>query len=177
MIAHLWQTTFEDLDSKSDDEAGITRSRDYLNSLIETERKDTGVPTSRMILGGFSQGGAMSIFTAVTTPHQMAGFVGMSSYLLMGKKAPSLIPASNPNAETPIWMGHGEADPLVKCEWGKRTADALKALGRKVDFKTYSGLEHSADPREISDLETFISQRLPSIEGDGAAASSSSSKA
>ncbi|MCJ1329485.1 hypothetical protein MMC10_006165 [Thelotrema lepadinum] len=175
-------STFGDLTSKSDDEPGITRSRDYINNLISTETTETGVPTHRMILGGFSQGGALSLFTALTTPHPLAGFFGLSSYLLMGHKVASLAPAGNPNGNVPVFMGHGDADPLVRYAWGERTAEALRGMGRKVDFRTYKGLEHSADLREISDLEKFIAERLPEAEGEVAElaateASSSSSKA
>lgn len=129
--------SFDDLDSRSDDEAGITRSRDYFNTLLATEAKETGVPTTRMVLGGFSQGGSISLFTCLTTPHQLAGFFGLSSYLLLGSRLKSLMPASNPNGEVPIFMGHGEADPLVKCEYGRRTAKAIEELGRKVRLVTY----------------------------------------
>ena len=58
-------------------------------------------------------------------------------------------------------MGHGSADPLVQYKWGTETADHLKQLGWTVDFRTYQGLAHSADPREIDDLEKYIAERLP----------------
>ena len=60
-------------------------------------------------------------------------------------------------------MGHGDSDPLVQYKWGTDTADELKKMGWNVDFKTYKGLAHSADPKEIDDLEKYIEQRLPSI--------------
>lgn len=55
----------------------------------------------------------------------------------MHTKVKDLVPADNPNKDTPIFMGHGDADPLVKYEWGVRTAEALKQWGYKVDLKTY----------------------------------------
>ena len=64
-------------------------------------------------------------------------------------------------------MGHGDADPLVKHELGLRTAEALKELGWAVNFNTYKGLAHSADPKEMNDLEAYIEERLPA-EGKGA---------
>ena len=128
-----------------------------------------------MVLGGFSQGGAISLFTALTTPHPLAGFFGLSSYLLLGQKVPSLVPPTNPNADVPVFMGHGEADPLVRCEWGRRTAEKLREMGRTVDFRTYPGLVHSADPKEIEHLEGFIAARLP--EGEGAEAATTATAA
>ena len=58
-------------------------------------------------------------------------------------------------------MGHGDVDPMVKHEWGLETSPILKELGWKVDFRTYKGLEHSVDPREIDDLEKYLEERLP----------------
>lgn len=58
-------------------------------------------------------------------------------------------------------MGHGDVDPLVKPEWGAETAKVLKALGWKVDFNVYRGLDHSADPKEMDDLEKWLGERLP----------------
>ena len=58
-------------------------------------------------------------------------------------------------------MGHGDVDPMVKHEWGLDTSNILKGLGWKVDFRTYKGLAHSADPKEIDDLERYLEERLP----------------
>lgn len=122
-----------------------------------------GIPSDRIILGGFSQGGAMSIFAGITCPDKLAGIVGLSSYLLMEGQIRDHVPAENPNKETPIFMGHGDVDPLVKTAWGKQTAETLKKWGWTVDLKLYPGLAHSADPNEIDDLEAYIQQRLPPV--------------
>lgn len=58
-------------------------------------------------------------------------------------------------------MGHGDADPLVKYEWGVDTSKVLREMGWTVDFRTYKGLAHSADPKEIDDLEKYLTERLP----------------
>jgi predicted esterase len=82
----------------------------------------------------------MSIFISATTPHKLAGVVGLSSYLLLGNKIKELAEeAKDVNKDTPFFMGHGDADPLVKHEWGVKTAEVLKTeLGHtKVEFKTY----------------------------------------
>ena len=60
-------------------------------------------------------------------------------------------------------MGHGDVDPLVKHEWGSETAKVLRESGWRVDFRTYKGLGHSADPKEIDDLESYLHERLPSL--------------
>lgn len=82
----------------------------------------------------------MSLFTGATTPHKLAGVFGLSSYLLLGNKINELAEeAKGINRDTPFFMGHGNADQLVKYEWGVKTAEALKTeLGHKeVDFHTY----------------------------------------
>lgn len=81
--------------------------------------------------------------------------------MLLHNKLPDHIPSPIPNQDTPIFMGHGDSDPLVKYEWGQGTAQGLKELGFKVDFRTYIGLVHSADPQEIDDLEAWLAERLP----------------
>jgi len=155
-------TDFSDL-NQAHDEPGILRSRSTLTKLI-TDEIAAGIPSTRIILGGFSQGGAMSIFTGVTTPHKLGGVFGLSCYLLMGNKVKELAKeeAKGANKETPFFMGHGDADEVVKYRWGQLTAEFLRnELGHKVEFKTYRHLPHSADVEEIDDLEQFIKQCLP----------------
>lgn len=60
-------------------------------------------------------------------------------------------------------MGHGDIDPLVKTAWGVNTAKVLREMGWTVDFRTYKGLGHSADPKEIDDLEKYLAERLPPL--------------
>ncbi|KAJ4516728.1 hypothetical protein HRR75_003388 [Exophiala dermatitidis] len=147
------------------DEPGILRSRATFTKLI-TDEIAAGIPSNRIILGGFSQGGAMSIFTGVTTPHKLGGVFGLSCYLLLGDKIKEYAKEANgANKDTPFFMGHGDADEVVKYRWGVQTAEFLRnELGHKVEFKTYKGLPHSADMQEIDDLEVFIKDCLKPTE-------------
>lgn len=106
----------------------------------------------------------MSLFAGVTYPDSLAGIFGLSSYLLLQHRIIDFVAASNPNKDTPIFMGHGSADELVKFEWGRQSAQALRDLGHRVDFRAYPGLEHSADMDEINDLEGWFLERLPPVE-------------
>ncbi len=118
------------------------------------------------MLGGFSQGGAMALFTGLTTQHKLAGIFGLSCYLLMGSKVKALAAENgNANRDSRWFMGHGDADPLVRYEWGVRTAEVLRSeLGvADLEFKTYHGLAHSADPLEIDHVEAFIRKCLPPV--------------
>ncbi|KAF2810023.1 Phospholipase/carboxylesterase [Mytilinidion resinicola] len=154
--------SLSDLASREEDETGILKSRDYFHSLIAGEI-EKGIPASRIVLGGFSQGGAMALLSGVTAPQKLGGIFGLSCYLLLSKKLQELLPADNPNKETPIFMGHGDIDPVVDHKWGKRSADELVKGGWNVDFRTYKGLQHSADPEEIDNLEAYLNGQIPPL--------------
>lgn len=124
------------LADREDDEAGIARSRDYFHSLIDAEVAK-GIPSNRIVIGGFSQGGAMSLISGLTYKDKLGGIFGLSCYLLLQSKIKDMIPADNPNAATPIFMGHGDADQVVAHRYGEMSAQKLTELGYKVDFRTY----------------------------------------
>jgi predicted esterase len=105
----------------------------------------------------------MSLFTGSSSPHKLAGIVGLSSYMVLKDSVKKLIDEDGVNGETPIFMGHGKADPLVKYAWGEATRDLLKGFGFNVDFNGYEGLQHSAAPEEIVDVENFLSKVLPPV--------------
>ena len=131
-----------------------------------TDEIAAGIPSTRVVLGGFSQGGALALFTGLTTPHKLAGIFGLSSYLVLGHKIKALADeGGNANKDTPVFMGHGDADEMVKYAWGQKTAEVLrKDLGcSNLVFKTYPNLPHSADPDEIDDVETFLHECLPPL--------------
>ena len=155
---------FGELANRNDDEAGILRSQRVFHTLIADEIA-AGIPTERIVLGGFSQGGAMSLMAGITNPTKLGGIFGLSSYLLLQGKVREMVPENSPNQQTPIFMGHGDSDPVVKHEWGKMTAEKLKGWGWNVDFKTYPGLPHSAAPQEIDDLEGYLKARIPDQDG------------
>jgi predicted esterase len=132
------QTNFDDL-KQAHDEPGILKSRTLFNKLI-TDEVEAGIPSERVILGGFSQGGAMSLFTGLTTPHKLGGVFGLSCYLVLGDKIKEFAKEANDvNKDTPFFMGHGDADQVVKFQWGQSTAEVIrKELGHKVEFKKYA---------------------------------------
>lgn len=148
--------------SRSDDEPGILRSQAVFHALIADEIA-AGIPSSRIVLGGFSQGGAMSLLAGLTAPTPLAGVFGLSCYLLLPAKLRDMIPAGSPNRQTEIFLGHGDADPVVRYAWGRMTAERLREWGWKVEFKTYRGLGHSAAPEEIEDLEGYLGRKIPDL--------------
>jgi lysophospholipase I len=119
-----------------EDAPGILRSQSYLNSLVQAEISG-GIPSERIVVGGFSQGGAMSIFSGLTSAVKLAGIIGMSAWLPLSGSFKSHLPADNINKATPILMAHGDVDPVVRFEWANETQKILKADGYDVTLKVY----------------------------------------
>jgi predicted esterase len=106
----------------------------------------------------------MSIFAGITSPSKLGGIFGLSCYILLHNKIKEFLPSENPNKATPIFMGHGDSDPLVLPQWGQKTAEILRSEGWNVNLKMYKDLQHSADPEEIDDLEKYLSERIPPVD-------------
>lgn len=138
------------------DLAGVRRSRDQVEALIARE-KGRGVPASRIALAGFSQGGAVALYTGLRHTERLAAIVALSTYLV---DAPNLVAeASAVNRDLPIFMGHGTHDPVVRLAWAETSRKALEAGGWKVEWHTYA-MEHSAVPEEIADVAAFLRKAL-----------------
>lgn len=99
---------------------------------------DKGIKASRIILGGFSQGGAMSVFTGLTSEEKLGGVFGLSSYLLLGDRIQNFLPEEWVNKKTPFFLGHGEDDDIVQFSYGQKSADKLKEMGlENLQFNKY----------------------------------------
>lgn len=119
------------------DEPGILRSREYFNTLVK-EQVDKGIKPSRIVLGGFSQGGAMAVFSAITNKEKFGGVFGLSSYLLLSDRIKNFIPDDFPNKKTPVFLGHGLDDEVVVYEYGDKSSKMMKELGMEdVSFHSY----------------------------------------
>jgi predicted esterase len=94
-------SNFSDLATRTEDEVGCQRSAKYFHQLIDEEIK-SGIPSERIVLGGFSQGGAISLLAGVTAPNKLGGIFGLSCYLVLQSKLKELTPKDSPNAKTPI---------------------------------------------------------------------------
>ncbi|KAI9897975.1 hypothetical protein N3K66_006335 [Trichothecium roseum] len=153
-----FKTTIDD-----EDAPGIQASQAYVHSLIQDEIS-AGISSERIIVGGFSQGGALSLFAGLTAPVKLGGVIGLSSWLPLNKTFRDSLPESNPNKDTPVRMFHGDRDPVVRYEAGDASQQKLKELGYDVTFNTYRGMEHSSCMDELNDVEEFLFSRLPPTE-------------
>ncbi|KAF8067258.1 acyl-protein thioesterase 1 [Scenedesmus sp. PABB004] len=149
--------SLEDIDQR-EDKAGLLESKRYVESLVEAEVAG-GVPSERVVVAGFSQGGAVALM-ALRSEHKLAGVVGLSTYLPL-RKEPPLVSAAN--ARTPIFQAHGDADYTVAYKFGVNTHNMLKEAGADVTFKTYNGMAHGACPQEIADVGAFLKRVLPPV--------------
>lgn len=143
---------------------GIEDSRRRIEELLRNEHEQLGVPYNRMVLAGFSQGGALSLYTGMQLSQRLAGIVVLSGYL--PHESGFTISTNNGVESTPIWHGHGANDPLVRVTAANDSQSTVKAKGAtNYTLKTYPGLAHSINPQEINDVLSFLQQILPPAGG------------
>jgi len=138
------------------DEEGVRESMREVDSLIARER-DRGVPAERVLLVGFSQGGAIALASGLRRATPVAGIAALSAYLPLGSKTAGEMTEGGKN--TPVFMAHGTQDPVVAPAWGSRSRDAMKELGVKVEWRTYP-MPHAVHPQEVRDLGDWMSARF-----------------
>lgn len=142
------------------DEKGIDESREILLNLVQEEIKN-GIPANKIFIGGFSQGGATALYTALTSAHRFAGVIALSTWLPLHSKFPAALKTVDGLFTTPILQCHGDVDPMVPLMWSQLTEKVLKSLGfSNVKFKTYRGLGHSSTEEEMDDVNDFILKNL-----------------
>ena len=136
------------------DIAGVQRSQAALEALVARENT-RGVADARIVLAGFSQGGAIALYTGLRYPRRLGGIVALSTYLIDADRLAA--EASPANRDIPIFMGHGTHDPVVRYAWGEASQRALAAAGWRVEWHAYP-MEHSAVMEEIAEVGRFLSR-------------------
>ncbi len=137
---------------RREDAAGIHHSALAIEALMANEVA-RGIPASRMVLAGFSQGCAMALHTGLRHPARLAGIMALSGYLPLASTVAA--ERSGANQATPIFMAHGTQDPMVIISRAEASRDTLATLGYKVQWKTYA-MPHSVHPSEIADIGRFL---------------------
>jgi phospholipase/carboxylesterase len=143
--------------SAPEDEDGIRQSAEAVGHLVRRER-ERGIAADRIVLSGFSQGGAMALFAALRWPERLAGVVALSSYLPLAAKLER--EAHPANAAVPVFMAHGTFDPIVPLALGEGTRDRLRSRGLDVEWHTYP-MPHSVCGDEVRDLRAWLLRALP----------------
>ena len=139
-----------------EDAVGIHKSAQQLEALI-ADQVAQGIPASRIVLAGFSQGCAMVLHTGLRHAEKLAGIIALSGYLPLADSVAA--ERSTANKDTPIFMAHGTADPMIVLSRAEASRDALAALGCKVQWHTYQ-MPHSVHPQEIADIGQFLQRVL-----------------
>ena len=134
------------------DEAGIRASHGIVESLIRREN-ERGIASSKIVLAGFSQGGAMALYSGTRYPEKLAGIMGLSCYMLLETQFSAERVAAN--HATSIFLGHGTQDPVVSLTLGEATRRMLETEGYSVDWHTYP-MPHSVCPQEVLDIATWL---------------------
>jgi len=138
-----------------EDEAGIRESGEAVAALIRREA-ERGIPPHRVVLAGFSQGGAIALHAGLRYPEKLAGIIALSTYLPLRAAAAEFHQA---NRETSIFMAHGSLDPVVPAVLGDESAKFLAGAGYDVQFKSYV-MPHSVCPEEVEDIRRWMGRVL-----------------
>jgi phospholipase/carboxylesterase len=138
------------------DLGGVRQSASELEALIERERA-RGIAAGKIVLAGFSQGGAIALYAGVRYRERLAGIMALSTYLI----GPDTLAteASPANAEAPIFMAHGTADPVVRYVWGEASKRLLEARGYAVEWHSYP-MEHSVCIEEVRAIGAWLGRVL-----------------
>ena len=156
MVMPAWYD-IRQLDLKKEhDEAGIRTSAERVEALLRRE-VERGIPAERVVLAGFSQGGAVALHLALRHPARLAGLLLLSTYLILPDALAS--ERHTANDDVPVFQAHGIHDPMVPLARGEDARDRLRAAGYDVTWKTYP-IQHEVSLDEILEVGRWISERL-----------------
>ena len=158
-VMRAWyDVTYGDLEGKSKrpDETGVRASEKEIVKLIARER-GRGIDSEKIVLAGFSQGGALALQTGLRYPEKLAGIMALSTYLPLAETLAR--EASEANKRTPIFMAHGTQDPVVSYAWGSASRGMLDDLGYPVEWREYP-MQHSVCLEEVDDVAAWLKKVL-----------------
>lgn len=156
MVMRAWYDVLSPEFGRAEDAAGIRQSEGLLLTLIAREVAN-GIPEERIVLAGFSQGGAMVLHTGVRHPRPFAGILALSCYLPLAESLAR--EHSEASRVAPIMMAHGVSDPLIPLALAESSRDRLRREGYSVDWHSYP-MPHAVYPQEIRDLREWLEDRF-----------------
>jgi len=157
MMTSSWFDITSLSDFDEEDEKGMLSAARSVNEIITAE-VDAGIPSNKIVLGGFSQGCALALLTGITAERKLAGLATLSGWLPMRNKVKAMM--SDHARNLPVFWGHGTDDKVVDYSFGVESVNALKELGFKdMTFKSYD-IGHSSHPDELRDLEAWLRRVL-----------------
>ena len=154
MVMRAWYDIVTlDAEGRADAE-GVRESTAILEALVAREI-ERGIPAQKIVIAGFSMGGAIAINTALHTAHELAGLMALSTYLPL----PGDVEGSGGSRELPVFMAHGSFDPMVPMQWGRISAQKLEETGFSVEWHEYP-MAHAVCPQEIADIGAWLQRVL-----------------
>ncbi len=157
MVMRAWYDIRIEGNARIPDPADLEQSEAQVRALIQRER-ERGMPAARIVLAGFSQGGALTLHTGVRYPERLAGLIALSCSLPLAEAVPSeMAPAGRGMA---VFAAHGSYDDLVPAARGRQARDVLAGLGYAVTWKEYP-IPHSVSMEEIADVSAWLQAALP----------------
>lgn len=153
-----WYDIFSLDKSAPQDEAGIRSSADSLVALIEREH-ERGIPYERIVVAGFSQGGAIAMHAALRFSPPLAGLMALSTWLPLGHTLAEEVAGNDAaqSRELPVFLAHGSFDPMLTVDLGHTTRAAIEDLGFSVEWHEYP-MAHSVCAEEIADIRGWLLQ-------------------
>jgi phospholipase/carboxylesterase len=152
MRMRAWYDIFQ-FGAGPEDEAGIRASQQLVEDLIKQQK----LPSDRIVLAGFSQGGAIVLHTALRHAERLAGVMALSTYLPLGATVQA--ERSPASAGVPIFMAHGQYDDIIPLRRAEQSRQQLEGLGYPVEWRAYP-MPHSVCPQEIADISAFLRRTL-----------------
>jgi phospholipase/carboxylesterase len=152
MVMRAWYDIRPEGGERREDAAGVREAQARVETLIGRERA-RGIAAGRMVLAGFSQGGAMALHTGLRHAEGLAGVLALSCFLpvadtLAGEASPA-------NRDVPIFMAHGTRDDIIPLARARRARDVLQGLGYGVQWHEYP-MPHSVSDTEVADLSRWL---------------------
>ena len=138
------------------DEAGIRESGRLLELLIEREH-ERDIPHDKIVLAGFSQGGAIALHTALRYPHRLAGLMALSTWLPLQDSFDTEVVGNTraQSQELPVFMAHGSSDPMLPMALGQQSCETLEKAGYAVEWHDYP-MAHAVCAEEIADIRNWL---------------------
>jgi len=155
-VMRSWYDIYSLDDFDREDKNGLMQSQQTVEQLIQNEN-NRGINPDRIILMGFSQGGAVVLHTGLRHSQRLAGIGALSTYLPL--RGDVIKEKHQANADVPIFMAHGSHDQVVRYEHGDASCKLLQQLGYSVDWFSYP-MEHNLCAEEIDDISTWIQHVL-----------------
>ncbi len=146
--------------SRKIDTAGLLDSRNIVRQLIAREN-GRGIPSQRIFLAGFSQGGAVAYLSGLTHPNALAGIIALSTYIPEARLITDEL--TEANRRIPLFVGHGTDDDVVSLQLGQQALSVLEQCGLTPDWHTYA-MPHSVCMEEVADIGALLSQRIAALD-------------